>query len=100
MAETCTMAVTPAAAAASATLAAPSAWTSSKLWPRAKQNAAEIDHGIRARQRRGDLVLVGDIAFDEIDLADLAQRTQEKPRAGRRAATLMRQPARASARTV
>ena len=65
-----------------------------------EKNAAEIDHRLGAGDGRRHALRIGDIAFHEIDLADGSQRAQEKAPAGRRAATLIRQPARASARTV
>ena len=43
-----------------------------------EQDAGQVDDGVRALDRRGHAVSVGDIAFHEIDLADRAQRTQEK----------------------
>ena len=66
-------------AAASAIFRAPSAWTSSKLWPPPGiQNAGEIDHGIGAGSGGGDLIRIGDVAFQRGDLAHRAGGTEEK----------------------
>ena len=61
---------------------------------------AEIDRGIGALEGARHLVGIGDVAFDEIDLAHRAQRAQEEGAVGMAHGDLMRQPARASARTV
>ena len=63
-----------------AILAAPSACTSSKVWPFWNRMPVRLITALRAHHGVGDAFGIGDVAFDEIDLADRAQRAAGRSR--------------------